>query len=215
MIIDTHIHESKYSWDSHVSLKEIVIKGKAMGLDGICITNHESNEIMDEARQLAKENNFLILVGAEILTYEGDLLVFGLPQLPDKKMHAQELINLVLKHKGVAISAHPYRKNNRGIGNGIRNLENLSGIEALNGNTNALHNLDAYKLSLELEIPSLGGSDAHCIEQVGKYVTVFPNGIRDEQDFIDAVNSKNVYPAVHKNNGFVQINTYKEIFQAV
>ncbi len=92
MIIDTHIHESKYSLDSEISLEEIVKRGKEIGLDGVCITDHESSDIMDEAHAYSKATGFLILVGAEILTYEGDILVFGLKDIPKNKMHAKDLL---------------------------------------------------------------------------------------------------------------------------
>ena len=113
MIIDTHMHESKYSLDSYVSIREIIKRSKEIGLDGICITDHESNEIMEEAKAISKEEKYPIIVGAEFLTFEGDILVFGLDKLPDKKIHAQHLLDIVNSVGGVAIAAHPYRKNKK------------------------------------------------------------------------------------------------------
>lgn len=213
MIIDTHIHESKYSLDSEISLKDIVKRAKEIGLDAVCITDHESNEIMDEAHEYSKSTGFLILVGAEILTYEGDILVFGLKKLPKKMLHARELLELVHKDKGVAISAHPYRNNNRGMGNYIREAKalGLNGVEAFNGSTEPHENLLAYSIATELNIPSIGSSDAHVIENIGKYATVFPNGIRDERDLIDAIKSGNVCPAMFKNGQYKYIDMYKEV----
>ncbi|WP_236860080.1 PHP-associated domain-containing protein [Candidatus Formimonas warabiya] len=203
MIIDTHLHESKYSLDSSVSLEEIVSRAREMGLDGVCITDHESNEITDEAKRLSKETGFLILVGAEILTYEGDMTVFGLAGLPQEKMHACELIELVSQNKGVAISSHPYRQNNRGMGDHIRDLRNLWAVEAFNGSTEFSHNMRAYHLSRELNLPCLGGSDAHLRHKVGRFATVFPDGIRDERDFIEAVVAKEVFPVTFEGGRFI------------
>ena len=73
MIIDTHIHESKFSLDSKVSLIEIMSRAKEIGLDGICITDHDNNDITEEARELSKKTGFLIIPGVEVLTYEGDM----------------------------------------------------------------------------------------------------------------------------------------------
>jgi predicted metal-dependent phosphoesterase TrpH len=208
MLIDTHLHESKYSSDSHISLLEIVTRAMEIGLDGICITDHESNEIMEEAHKLARESKFVILVGAEILTHEGDMTVFGLDELPKNKIHAHELIEIVNKKGGVAVSSHPYRQNNRGMGDHIRNLQMLGGIEAFNGSTPPDHNYKAYKLSLELNIPALGGSDAHNRQQVGKYVTVFPDGIRTEKDLIEAIKSQNIFPAYYENGKYKTVEDY-------
>lgn len=202
MIIDTHLHESKYSLDSHVSLGEIVSRAREMGLDGICITDHESNEMKDEAKKFSQETGFLIIVGAEILTYEGDMTVFGLEELPREKMHAAALVELVQKNGGVAVSAHPFRRNNRGMGEYIRELKNLWAVEAFNGNTEFHHNMEAYFLALELGLPCMGGSDAHHRHEVGRYATVFPEGIRDERDLIQAIAAKEVYPVAFRQGRF-------------
>lgn len=192
MLIDIHIHEKTYSSDSYISLQEIIDESKKIGLDGVCITDHDSNELKKEAERLSLENDFLIITGAEILTYEGDLLVFGLEQIPSKMLSAQEIIDIANKNDGVVISAHPYRKNNRGIGDKNKYLKGLSGIEAFNGNTSFNNNLKGLKLAKELKLPVLGGSDAHYLGQIGDYATYFYNEIRSERDFIEAIKKRNV-----------------------
>ncbi|EPY2272666.1 PHP-associated domain-containing protein [Clostridium sporogenes] len=213
MIIDTHIHESKYSLDSEISLEEIVKRAKEIGLDGVCITDHESSDIMDEAHAYSKATGSLILVGAEILTYEGDVLVFGLKDIPKNKMHAKDLLRIVYENNGVAISAHPYRNNNRGMGDYIREAKmlGLSGVEAFNGSTEPHQNLLAYSLATELNLPCIGSSDAHVIENVGKYATVFPNGIRDERDLIQAIKQNNVCPTMYDDGGYKYIDIYNKV----
>ncbi|SET28472.1 hypothetical protein SAMN05660297_01913 [Natronincola peptidivorans] len=215
MIIDIHIHEKTYSDDSLLSLKEIIPQAKTMGLNGICITDHESMDIADEAYRLSREENFLVLVGAEILTFEGDMLVFGLQQLPKEMIHAAELMDIVKRNKGIAISAHPFRQNNRGIGYNNRKLQGFWGIEAYNGSTPPHHNLLAQQLSMELNLPALGGSDAHHLQQVGKYATKFPDGIRDEQDLIQAIMAREVSPVAFSNGVYQSINSVNTFNKAV
>ena len=194
MLIDIHMHESRYSSDSFVSLEEIVAKAKYIGLDGICITDHESNQIKAEAAELSAKEAFPIIVGAEVLTQEGDILVFGLNDLPKERVPAQNLIDLVNEAGGIAVAAHPFRNNGRGIGEEIRNLTGLAGIEVFNGSTKPENNFQAYNLALELEIPCVGGSDTHIIERVGKFVTSFPDWVRDAEDLIKAVKDGKVMP---------------------
>ncbi len=209
MIIDTHIHENKYSPDSFIDLKGAIETAKFMGLDGICITNHDNNLLKNDIGNYAKINDILVIVGAEILTYEGDILVFGLDDIPNEMIHAEELLSLVKKQNGVAISAHPFRNNNRGLGNHIRNVSNiLSGVEAFNGSTYPFHNLYAYALATELNIPSLGASDAHILEKIGTYATKFYGNIRDDKDLIEAVKSKACHPVMRKNGTFENIDHY-------
>jgi len=212
MIIDTHIHAYPYSDDSKITLPEIVEQARLIGLDGICITDHESNKIMELAYQLKKETGFPIFVGAEILTYEGDMLVFGLKELPPQKLHAEELLEIVHRNKGIGISAHPFRQNNRGMGNSIRGLNGFDGIEAFNGSTDKLNNIRALELAQELGIPVLGASDAHNKNALGKFATSFPDGLRDERDLIEAVQTGEVYPLAYNERDFISIDDWKNLF---
>lgn len=207
MIIDTHMHGSEYSPDSTVSMREIVSRAKKVGLDGVCITDHDTNEAMDEAQELAKQEDYLVIVGAEILTFEGDMLVFGVKDIPKHKVHSRDLLDFVTKKGGVCVSAHPYRLNNRGLGDFIKELDGLHGIEAFNGSTDVYHNLKAYKLALKLGIPLFGASDCHVKDRVGKYATVFPNKIRDEKDFIEAIKQGNLHPAVYSKEGYKNLKS--------
>lgn len=202
MLIDTHIHEKTHSDDSFMSLPDIVDRAKSIGLNGICITDHESNGLLGYAEEYGRRNGLLIIVGAEILTHEGDILVFGLKDLPKDKLYAQQLIDMTTKVGGVCMSAHPFRKNNRGMGNTLRDVKGLSGIEAFNGSTPMHHNMEAFHLARELGIPTFGASDAHVLERVGLYATVFPGTIRDTKDFIEAVKHGNTQAAALTDKGY-------------
>ncbi|HBC93488.1 MAG TPA: histidinol-phosphatase [Pelotomaculum sp.] len=202
MLIDTHLHEKKFSEDSFISLEEIVEKAWELGLDGICITDHESNAIRAEAMSLSRKTGLLIITGAEVLTLEGDMTVFGLDRLPEKMVHARELIRMTEAVGGVAVCSHPYRQNNRGMGDFIRDLPLVRGIEAFNGSTPKRHNLQAYDLSLELHVAALGASDAHVIEQVGKFATWMPDWVKDEAGFIQAVKQGLTLPAAYENGAY-------------
>lgn len=204
MIIDCHVHDSKYSADSHLDLYEAIDGAKSMGLDGICLTNHDNNTLKDEIGESAFINGVLVIVGAEVLTFEGDILTFGLKDIPKEMVSAEELLTLVKKNNGIAIAAHPFRNNNRGIGNNIIRLSSLlTGIEAFNGSTYYEHNMEAYSLANRLNLPVLGASDAHRLEKLGTYATYFEDSIRDHIDFIEAVKYSNYYPVMKTEAGFM------------
>lgn len=215
MYIDTHMHCIEGSNDSFLKIEEIVNQAKIMGLDAICITDHDSLRAKKYALEYGEKNNFKIFVGVEILTYEGDILVFGLDEIPMEKMHAQELIDLVNSKGGVAICAHPFRDNNRGCGNNIRDFKGLHGIETFNGSTKPHHNLYAFALALELNLATLAASDCHETEAVGRYCTIFPDWVETEVDFIRAIKEKQVYPAVHINGRYEKINAYGRYGQPI
>ena len=206
MIIDLHIHEKTYSSDSQIGLEDIIDKAMEMGLDGVCITDHESDKLRDRAHALSRDKNFPVFVGAEVLTYEGDLLVFGLDYLPTEKMHARELAAYVTSRGGAVISAHPYRRNNRGLGDHLQSIDCLSGVEGLNGNTPFYLNLQAFKSAEEIRKPVFGGSDAHVIDQVGKFATRFNTTIESEQDLAQAILSGHVTPVYHWDGHYLDFN---------
>ena len=197
MLIDTHLHDNKYSFDSNLDLMEAISTAKSIGLDGICVTNHDNDHIKKDIGLSSKINGILVITGSEVLTNEGDILVYGLPEIPKRMMNAEDLLSLVRRFGGVAIAAHPFRMNNRGLGNNIRRLSGLlSGVETFNGSTPPHLNLEALALSLELSLPSFGASDAHLPDRVGIYATRFLTRIRDHHDFIEAVKYGNLFPSM-------------------
>lgn len=208
MFIDTHMHCIEGSPDSFIKIAEIVEQAKKMGLDGICITDHDSFDAREYAIEYGKKHNFKIFVGVEILTYEGDIVVFGLDEVPPYKVHAQELIDLVNSKGGATISAHPFRENNRGCGYHIRDLEGLTAVETFNGSTKPYNNLYAFALAMELGLSTVAASDCHELDAIGRYCTIFPDDVETEADLIRALKENKVYPAVYKDGKYVKINAY-------
>jgi len=126
----------------------------------------------------------LVIVGVEIFTYEGDILCFGLDKLPNKRVHARELVDYIYGKGGISIAAHPYRLNNRGIGDSIKDLLKLDAVETLNGNTKEANNIKALKSANNYKKTKTGGSDAHNISKIGSYATYFKNIISSEKELI-------------------------------
>ena len=214
MIIDMHIHEQTFSFDSFMNLKDIITKSKSMGLDGICITDHDSNGLRNTAKEVSEIMDFPVFVGAEILTYEGDILVFGIDKLPLKKLNVQELAHYVHREGGVMISAHPYRKNNRGMEDKVRNTNVLDGIEGLNGSTPEDLNLKACDAGMYRKIPLFGGSDAHRLDRVGKYATKFSKNIYKTNELVAAIKEGKTKP-VYYDQGLYREFQYQRLLKAV
>lgn len=212
MIIDTHLHENRYSDDSLMSFEQAIEAAKNIGLDGICVTDHESNGLRHDFGSSFIMDGILVIVGAEILTYEGDILVFGLEDLPKEKLHAKELLEIVNKAGGVGICAHPYRTNNRGLGDNIRELHPLlAGVETFNGSTTPHANLYAYAIATEFNLGCFGAGDSHITKKVGCYATEFKDDIKNEADFIKAVKEKNYCPVVKKGDSYERINIFNTL----
>lgn len=194
MIIDTHFHTKEYSSCSEIGIESGIREAKRLGLGGICITDHDIVASKTMAKEFQDKYDILVIAGTEVNTVEGDILCFGIDCIPEGSIMAQELVDYVDKSGGVCIAAHPFRDNNRGLKDSIRNIKGLHAIEAFNGNTDHESNMRAHKIAVELGIPCTGGSDAHKLENIGKYVTRFSKDVKDEASIIKAVRSGNIKP---------------------
>lgn len=189
MLFDLHIHQSLHSGDSILKIDEAIEEAKDLGLNGICITDHDDLGLREQAAFLSKKHDFLVIVGVEIYTLDGDLLCYGIEEMPDRRMTAQETIDFVRARGGVCIAAHPYRHNNRGLKDKMLTVSGLHAIEGYNGRTDDLSNEKAVEVANSLNIPITGGSDSHKPGEIGNFVTQFEDSITDEGAFIEAIKS--------------------------
>ncbi|MDO5096250.1 MAG: PHP domain-containing protein [Peptostreptococcaceae bacterium] len=206
MLIDMHLHQDRHSFDSHVSLEDIIDEAKRKGLDGICITDHDDLGLREIVEQFYNDD-IKIFVGVEILTTQGDILVIGLDKVPDKMLTPSELLELVHEQGAVAISAHPYRKNNRGLGDNIfahhcDSALPLTAVEVLNGSTPEHLNLQAGMTAMEAGLGMTAGSDAHFKERVGLMATYFPYEINNERELIQAIKNRDSRPMYYENGEY-------------
>lgn len=205
MLIDMHVHEKRHSLDSFMTLEEIVEEAIATGLDGVCITDHESMGLRKFAKEYSKKTGFPIFVGAEYLTQEGDILAFGIDELPkQERLPAQEFIDYVNKKGGICIAAHPFRNNNRGLEENLKKVKGLAGIEVLNGSTSFEANQKALAYCKELNLEPFGASDAHDTFQLGKYATRFPKWIHTVEELVQVIKEGGCKPETVKEYKLVQ-----------
>ena len=220
-MFDIHVHTEEYSLDSQLPLRKILSSAKEMGLSGVCITDHDSHVLYPQAEMLSKESGLVVIVGWEYTCREGHLLVFGAPKLKRTQMPMPlgNVLNKIKSHGGIAIAAHPFRWDNPHMGNAIKDhVSLLDGIEAFNGGATAEENLFAYNFAKENELPILGGSDAHHVLRIGRFVTEFSRPVKNETDFIRAItkaksNRKeldNISAAARNGTSFISAYFYEK-----
>lgn len=202
MKVDLHLHDNKYSTDSHISIEEIVREAKRKGLDGIALTNHENPDVVKEIDKLVEKYDFVIFPGVEYLTKDGDIVAFGIDKLPEEQMSAQEFIEYVDRFGGTCTAAHPYRTNNRGLEDKLYTVKGLTAIEGYNGSTSDYHNGLAVKAGKELGIQVIGSSDAHVVEKVGVYATLLPYKVKNVKELIEALKTNRCKPLKYVNNNY-------------
>jgi hypothetical protein len=204
MTIDLHVHTSPASPCSSAPVDALVEEAKTIGLDGICLTDH--NYVWDpkQVEDLRQKHGFLVLDGNEITTDQGDVLVFGLKRNIEGIIKLEELRAMVLEAEGFMIVAHPFRGFlTFGVGQlGLtpekameRSLfKCVDAVEVLNGKVTEKENSFAKQVAAGLGLPATGGSDAHEVSEVGVYATRFSGAIKNEMDLIQGLREGNYAP---------------------
>jgi predicted metal-dependent phosphoesterase TrpH len=190
--IDLHIHTSRYSGCSNIDPVKLLRKAKAVGLDGIALTEHGicwSAESIEQVRRKSQITDLVILPGQEVACYtksghfQGEFLVFG----PDRSLGSNRTLEAILEivhgEGGVVIAAHPFRKlpGGRGFygaGEGVYGA-GLDGLEIEHPSYDYESRLLAKRAQEELQIAGTGGSDAHDLSAVGICRTIFFQSVRD------------------------------------
>jgi predicted metal-dependent phosphoesterase TrpH len=200
VILDMHVHTTIGSYDSNLSPLELIRIGKASGLDGVVVTEHDRGWDRDLARHLAREHDFLILCGMEVSTDLGHILVYGLEEYVSGILYAETLRQVVNRIDGVMFAAHPYRKafvSTNGRWDAPKPtltvqqaadrpiVQLVDGLEVYNGATGDRENAMAAAVRAYVGVRGIGGSDAHSEHGLGCCVTEFARQIRSERELIE------------------------------
>lgn len=170
MKIDIHTHSS-YS-DGVNTPEEMVKYAKKIGLDGIAITDHDVIEGSIKALKYNSED-FMVIPGIEVSSEEGHILGLGITEIVERAIPAEEVVERIHELGGIAIAAHPYDRFRSGVGDLIYKLD-FDAIEVVNGRTLSTTR-DMAKIAENIKLPKVGGSDAHCLDEVGSVSILVDN----------------------------------------
>lgn len=202
--IDLHVHTSPASPCSSAPVDDLIREARRIGLDGICLTDHNYVWRPADVADLRRKHDFLVLRGNEITTDQGDVLVYGLDRDIQGIIRLEDLREVVVAAGGFMIAAHPFRGF---LTFGVDKLgltpqkamdrkifRYVDAVEILNGKVNEEENGFAGRVAQGLDLVLTGGSDAHEVEEVGQYATRFASPIRTEQDLIEALKTGRTAP---------------------
>jgi len=196
MLIDIHVH-SDNSPCSVMPIEAIVARAKAFGLDGVCITDHDTTAVLAQIEEGFQSDGLLVLVGMEYSTPQGDFLAYGQVESLVPGMDAPDLFEAVADMGGAVIAAHPFRGWRPADVSVLNNIA-LSAIEVVNGrNTNVEDEL-AADLARKLRKSITSGSDAHSLDELGRFPTRFNAPIASRADLVNAIRNGQCAPGVFK-----------------
>jgi predicted metal-dependent phosphoesterase TrpH len=194
MKFDLHMHTARHSPDADTDPFELVRRARAVGLDGVVITEHDflwPEAELDELRAAAPE--LVILAGVEVTGLGGDVLCYGLtdPSAVPRGTAWPDLCREVHRQGGACVAAHPNRWN-QPFEKMLREQQpELDGIEVMSNNMDRdLRDRAAELLKKYPHFAQLGNSDTHQPETVGCCYTDFDADIRTSADLVAAIKGR-------------------------
>ncbi|MCU0494561.1 MAG: PHP domain-containing protein [Chloroflexaceae bacterium] len=167
--------------DGHNSVQEVLAHAADhTDLRVIAITDHDTIAGALEARRLAPAYGLEVIVGEEVSTADGHLLVLFLEQCLPPGRPAAETIAAAHAQGALCIAAHPYdwmvpSLGRRGLAARCASEWPLDAIEAFNASLTLPANNGRALLETErLGLASVGGSDSHHVATIGTGYTHFP-----------------------------------------
>jgi predicted metal-dependent phosphoesterase TrpH len=197
--IDLHTHTSHGSACSYMDPDQLILRAKAVGLDGVCITEHDHVWDPRAIERLSDRHDFLVIGGTEVSTDCGHVLVYGLHQSVRDIYYLEELRRMVEAAGAVMIMAHPFRYEPNLVELFARAMDTeemlddlceramfqgLDALEICNGRSGFREKDLATLVASRLNLRQTGGSDAHAALEVGSCYSFFVETIRGEEDFI-------------------------------
>lgn len=208
MIVDLHTHTQEYSPCSYLPVEDLIPRAMAAALDGIAVTDHSRIGGAELAQELGAKHGFPVFRGVEVHTTLGDILVFGLQRDFPQEMDGRRLLRMVNEEGGAAVAAHPFRATEWALGGALGRagvppecaldwcpeLRWLAAVEVLNGHAEKGETARARRLARALQLPGVGGSDAHSASTVGSAATLFPDPLTTDEELVAALRAGRCSP---------------------
>ncbi len=181
---DFHIH-SIYSKDSLLRIRFILKKMKSLGFDTVAISDHNSIKGGIIGKKLGKKFDVKVLVGQEIKTPEGEIIVLNVER--DLRGGIFEIIEKAKEEGGITILPHPFdpiRRNSvlskSGLKKTLKIVKRVDAIECLNSRCmlNIFNKKAKYYAHL-FKKACVGGSDSHTPGELGSVQTLFEGDLYD------------------------------------
>ena len=207
MIIDMHVH-SDVSDDGMASVETymrwIAKLRRNYRLDGLVFTEHRLFNSEADYDAVAREYDMVVFKGTEADTDCGHILLYGVNDqilrtfdLKNVHLSGRELIAAMEDIGGIGVPAHPGRRHIglvEHVEKGYDIGTSLRAAEQLNGGSSRQENERARQFVQDRKLFGIGGSDAHFVSAVGKYMTEFQRPIRTLQDLVEQLYSGDYRP---------------------
>jgi hypothetical protein len=194
---DHHLHTDRHSPDSIIDPLALLERARAVGLDGVVITEHDYQWEADELVELAARGDGLrVFSGAEISAREGHFLVYGLPDLEEAPpgIALRDLLKVVRRHEAAIVAAHPFRWDQDFTAIVAEHGPVFDALELVSNNVSPQTRRRTADLLQTHPMGRTGSSDGHEPGAVGCYYTEFTGKVETLADFVEALRQRRGRP---------------------
>ena len=169
ILADLHMH-TDHSHDCAVPVADLLDYAEAQGLGAIAITDHNVFAGAQEAVQLARRRDLVVIPGEEIKTQKGEVIGLFLAEMIERGLPMADTIAAIREQGGVVYLPHPFDRLHTipDAPTLHRHLPEIDVFEVYNArllfegfNDEALRYARKYNLTMG------AGSDAHVLQGVG------------------------------------------------
>ena len=203
MRIDFHVHTTRGSSDSNLDPLLMIDQAHTIGLEGICITEHDNAWTDPEIEEYARERGVTLFLGIEVTTEWGHVGTFGLDRYVGGIYKVKELRRIIDEVDGFLIANHPFRykldprfqfihkttpidqANPVSGSQALEVLDYVDAIEVVNGACSEEENRYAQAVAEHVGCKRIGGSDSHSASSIGCAVTIFERPLSTTRELID------------------------------
>jgi len=193
-ILEMHAHSSERSLDSGVRAEVIARQAVWRGLDGLCLTEHNSIWGSHELLELSERCEIALFAAMELGTDAGHVLVFGLDRYHPELLMLDRLRRVVEYDGAAMVMAHPMRTFHGKRPGWDEIPAYFEGIEAINGDHSDGEGGYLIRQAQQYSVASIGGSDVHSRDAVGRVATLFPRMPRDIGDLASLIRVRECEP---------------------
>ncbi len=190
--IDTHVHSTFSVRDSNASLPSIIRRCQKMGLDHLCITDHNTTKGGMEMQRIAP---FPVIVGEEVMSTHGEIIGLFMKADVPRGLSPLETVKRIKGQDGLVFLPHPFDVLRHGLArHGVETIEQLlpyvDAMEAYNAACmRELYNRQAEEFVQKHKLLGVSASDAHFITELGYTYTELPEFEMTPQGLLTALKS--------------------------
>jgi hypothetical protein len=171
-----HVHTC-YSHDGVETPERLVERAREIGLDGLAITDHNTQDGVGEAMDAGRDQGLVIIPGIEVSCREGHILLYGSGDFGVRAgMGAGDVLKTLREsYPGcICAPAHPFDLHRSGMGWACLKHP-FDAVETVNGHS-PLPREVLLPLARRLGAGEVGGSDTHFLRGLGSGTTVVRPG---------------------------------------